>query len=68
MEVPWEERHLSHVGGAGQPRYPPLEPDGETAVRRHAVPERLEVAVKRGEVGSFECGYVVVVAVKPLAS
>ena len=43
VQVAREQRDLADVRRAGQPGHPALEPDREPAVRRHAVPERLEV-------------------------
>ena len=50
VQVAREERDLADVGRADQPRHPALQPDREAAVRRHAVPERLEVGVVRRRV------------------
>ena len=42
VQVTREERHLAHVLGAREARDPPFQTDGEPAVRRHAVRERVE--------------------------
>ena len=68
IQVAREQRDLADVGGAGEAGDPAFESDGEAAVRRHAVAERLEVAGERREVVAVERGDVVVVAVQPLAA
>src|SRR5919198_1075974 len=47
VQVAREERGLADVRRPDQPGQPALQPDGEAAVRRHAVPERLQVAGQR---------------------
>ena len=66
VDVAGEERDLADVGGAGEAGDPALEADGEAAVGRHAVTERLEVAGERLGVGVAEGGEVVGVAVEAL--
>ena len=45
VQVAREQRRLADVLRAGEPGDPALEPDCEPALRRHAVPERLQVAL-----------------------
>ncbi|BAS76909.1 Os02g0139650, partial [Oryza sativa Japonica Group] len=41
--VAWEERSLPDVAEAAEEHHHPLQPDAEPAVRRRAVPERVDV-------------------------
>src|SRR5919204_2991641 len=68
--VAWEEPRVPDVGGSGQLRHPPLEGHSEAAVRRHPVPEGLEVAAKRlrAEAARRERVDVVGVPVQTLAA
>ena len=66
MKVAREQGDLADVGCAGQSGDPAFEADGEPTVGRHAVPERLEVSLERGEVVACEGVRVVVASVEPL--
>src|SRR5688500_140220 len=66
VDVAWERGDLPNVGRAGQARDPPLEADRETAVRWHAMAERLEVSLVGGGVLTGERSDVVGVPMEPL--
>ena len=67
-EVAREQRRLADVRRLDQPRHPALQPDREAAVRRHAVLERLQVALerRRAHAALAQRRQVVGVAVQPL--
>src|SRR5712691_9923941 len=47
VAVTWEERRLADVREPERLRHEPAEPEREAAVRRHPVPEGVEVAGER---------------------
>src|SRR5262249_55877988 len=70
VQVTREQCHLPYVRRAGQQCRPPLEPDCEPAVRRHAVPEYLQVTRERPGVQAAirKSGEVVLMPVQSLAA
>src|SRR5207249_3877173 len=58
-----EKRSFPDVGGLDQACHPALQTDGETAVRRHAVLERLKIPLERFgvEVSRSQGGEVVLI-------
>src|SRR5438046_585079 len=65
VNVAREEGCLADVGDVQQPRYPALQPQGATAVRRHPMAEGGQVALERlvGQAARVERRQVLVVAV-----
>lgn len=51
MEVAGEEGYLADVGSSRQSCRPAFQPDGESAMRRHAMSEGLQVAGIRFDIG-----------------
>src|SRR5438034_9763828 len=70
VAVTWEERCLADVRETERLRHEPAEPEREAAVRRHPVPEGVEIAGERRlvEAARRERRAVVLIAMEPLAA
>ena len=68
MQVAREQCHCPNVLGADEPRDPALESDGETAMRRHAVGERLQIRLILfyGLTAGLDSRNIVRISVQPL--